>query len=72
MKKLLAACTLIIFVLSIFSMSFAAPKTIKIGVNLELSQAVAQYGQKELQGLKLAIDEINQKGGVGGKRLSLL
>jgi len=71
-KKLIAVCTLIIFELLIFSMSFAASKTIKIGVDLELSQVVAQYGQKELEGLKLAIDEINQKGGVGGKKIELV
>ncbi|WAM32804.1 ABC transporter substrate-binding protein [Caldicellulosiruptor morganii] len=73
-KRLIAVLTFSVFILSIFTMSFAASssKTIKIGVDLELSQAVAQYGQKELEGLKLAIDEINQKGGIGGKKIDLV
>jgi len=39
---------------------------------LELSQAVAQYGQRELDGIKLAIEEINNKGGVLGKKIELV
>lgn len=34
-------------------------KTIKIGYNLELSGAVAAYGQAEKNGADLAVEEIN-------------
>ncbi len=46
--------------------------TIKIGANLELSGGVASYGQSALEGLAFAFDEINQKGGVNGKKLELV
>ncbi len=37
---------------------------VKIGVNLELSGAVAGYGNAEKQGIQLAADEINKAGGI--------
>lgn len=46
--------------------------TIKIGANLELSGGVASYGQSASEGLQLALDEINKKGGVIGKKLELV
>lgn len=73
MKRVVSVILLLVFALSIFTVSFASSKNvIKIGVDLELSQAVAQYGQKELEGIKLAIEEINQKGGIAGKKIELV
>ncbi len=46
--------------------------TIKIGVNLELSGAVASYGTSELSGIELAVEEINAAGGVDGKEIELV
>ncbi|WP_203247977.1 ABC transporter substrate-binding protein [Sporosarcina beigongshangi] len=46
--------------------------TIKIGVNLELSGAVASYGTSELSGIELAVEEINAAGGVDGKDIELV
>jgi len=45
--------------------------TIKVGVNLELSGGVASYGQSIVEGLDLAIEEIN-KDGIDGKKLELV
>lgn len=45
---------------------------IKIGANFELSGAVSSYGSAELDGAKLAIEEINANGGVLGKQLQLV
>ncbi|WP_141430767.1 ABC transporter substrate-binding protein [Bacillus sp. 03113] len=42
---------------------------IKLGVNLELSGAVASYGQSLESGIDLAIDEINKDGGIDGKKV---
>ncbi|MGP7816923.1 ABC transporter substrate-binding protein [Niallia sp. 01092] len=42
---------------------------IKLGVNLELSGAVASYGQSLEDGIDLAIDEINEAGGIDGKQI---
>lgn len=73
MKRVLVSVVLLFFILSILTVPFASSKNvIKIGVDLELSGAVAQYGQKELDGIKLAIDEINKKGGINGKKIELV
>ena len=44
----------------------------KIGVNLELTGAVAAYGNAENDGIKLAVEEINKAGGVDGKKIELV
>ena len=43
--------------------------TIKIGLNLELSGAVASYGSGISKGAELAIKEINDAGGIDGKKI---
>lgn len=45
--------------------------TIKIGVPLPLTGSEATYGKDMLNAMQLAVDEINAKGGVNGKKLSL-
>ena len=46
--------------------------TIKIGVNLELSGAVASYGTSEAIGIELAVEEINDAGGIDGKKIEIV
>ena len=46
--------------------------TIKIGLNYELSNEVATYGQGVVDGLELAFKEINDAGGVLGKKIQLI
>lgn len=45
---------------------------IKIGLNYELSGNVATYGQSSVDGIELAIDEINENGGVLDKQIELI
>ncbi|WJY27775.1 MULTISPECIES: ABC transporter substrate-binding protein [Sporosarcina] len=45
---------------------------IKVGVNLELSGAVASYGTSEADGIQLAVDEINDDGGIDGQKIKLV
>lgn len=47
-------------------------KTIKVGVNLELSGGVASYGESLENGIDIAVDEINKAGGVKGKKLEII
>jgi branched-chain amino acid transport system substrate-binding protein len=46
-------------------------EVIKIGANLELTGGGASYGQSIMEGMELALDEIN-KDGVGGKKLEIV
>lgn len=46
--------------------------TIKLGANLEMTGTNATFGQSATNGAKLAIKEINAKGGVLGKKISLV
>lgn len=50
----------------------AEPTVIKIGVNYELSGAVATYGQASVKGIEMAVEEINAAGGVKGKKVELV
>ena len=45
---------------------------IKIGVNYELSGEVATYGTDSKDGIQMAIDEVNDAGGVLGKQIELI
>ncbi|MEK4028117.1 MULTISPECIES: ABC transporter substrate-binding protein [Bacillaceae] len=45
---------------------------IKIGANLELSGAVASYGQSIGKGVDLAVEEINKDGGIDGKKIEVV
>lgn len=72
MKRLMS----IIFAIALFSTLFAgcAPKTsstdeIKVGINYELSGDVATYGQASVEGIEMAIEEINAAGGIDGKKI---
>ncbi|MGX7350975.1 ABC transporter substrate-binding protein [Enterococcus canis] len=47
-------------------------ETINIGMNMELSGAVAAYGTAEKEGIELAVDEINANGGILGKQVKLI
>jgi len=43
------------------------PDVIKIGINYELSGDVASYGQSSVEGIEMALEEINAAGGINGK-----
>ena len=50
----------------------AADDFIKIGGNLEMTGGSASFGKSAQNGIKLAIEEANAKGGVLGKKLQLV
>ncbi|APB31493.1 ABC transporter substrate-binding protein [Vagococcus teuberi] len=47
-------------------------ETVKIGLNMELSGAAAGYGNQEKEGAELAVKEINEAGGINGKKIDLV
>lgn len=52
--------------------NIASTETIKIGAALALTGDAAEWGEQALNGAKLAVSEINAKGGVDGKQLELI
>ena len=47
----------------------AAPTEVKIGINYELTGAVATYGEASVDGIMMAFDEINAAGGIDGMKI---
>ncbi|MGA1845964.1 ABC transporter substrate-binding protein [Deferribacter abyssi] len=70
MKKL--SLLILSFVLVVSFSVFAKSKDLTIGVVGPETGNLAVYGTKTLDGIMLAVDEINAAGGVNGKRLSVV
>ena len=47
----------------------AAATEVKIGINYELTGAVATYGEASVDGIMMAFDEINAAGGINGMQI---
>jgi branched-chain amino acid transport system substrate-binding protein len=67
-----AAIAVVAIVVAACGGSGGGGKTLKLGVTLPLSGGAAADGQPTLKGAKLAVDEINDKGGIGGYKIELL
>lgn len=77
MKKALYLLLALVLTVNLFagcSAKNSASKSdkIKVGLDYELSGSVATYGQSLTDGIKLAVAEINSKGGVLGKQIELV
>ncbi len=57
--------------LSTVSFAFAQEDTITLGGIFGLSGSAARYGEWGSRGVQIAVEEINQRGGVKGKKLKL-
>ncbi len=60
--------SLFLFISSIFAQ---ADETIRIGVFLDMTGQTASFGISTFSGIKLAVDEINAKGGIDGKKFEI-
>jgi len=65
----MVAVSFIVSLLSINSAVFAQEDTVTIGLNVPLSGSYQLQGEDELRSYKLAIDEVNKKGGILGKKV---
>lgn len=75
MKKFLSVLLLVAMTVTLFTGcggSATNANEIKIGVNYELSGDVATYGQSSVQGIELAVEQINAAGGINGKKIVLV
>ena len=71
-KKWLAILLAVGLGLGIAGSGIAADKPVKIGFAYIMSGPFATYGQFAKQGAELAIDEINQAGGINGRKVEAL
>jgi len=75
MKKTVSILLLVTLVLTLFagcSNSASNANVIKVGLNYELSGGSATYGQGSVEGIKLAVEQINNDGGINGKKIELV
>lgn len=75
MKRWIAGVTALILVLTgalLTSGCSSGSKTIKIGHAVALTGDASVFGQSEHTGLKIAVEEINKKGGILGKQVELV
>ncbi len=70
---MLKKCLIVLlFVLLFSSVVFSQEDTIKIGANVSLTGPSSMWGISELNALKMAVEKINQEGGVLGKNLEII
>lgn len=77
MKRIASTIAIILCISLIFtgcstgSANNSSSKNIKIGAEFSLTGNIAIYGTSSLNGIKMAVDEINKKGGIKGKKIVL-
>nr|AGF92889.1 extracellular ligand-binding receptor [uncultured organism] len=72
MKKLVSASLIFALIIGFSIIGFSAEETISIGTILPRTGALAAWGQFEGQAADLAAHQVNQAGGVLGKKLVLV
>ncbi len=72
MKKMHIGCIIVLLGFFIFSQASGQQKTVKIGVLAPISGTYAGVGAHELWGIQLAVDEVNEKGGILGRKIELI
>jgi branched-chain amino acid transport system substrate-binding protein len=72
-RKLVSALCVTAFLASVFSgCGVSSNKEVKIGLVYELTGGTATFGTEATNGAKLAVKEINAKGGVLGKEIKIV
>jgi branched-chain amino acid transport system substrate-binding protein len=72
MKKLAVLVAVIAVVAFAAAPSARAAETIKIGAAFALSGSIAVYGEGFKKCIDLAVEEINAKGGIKGKKIEIV
>jgi len=69
MRKAISILLVLVLTLTLFAGcgSKANENEIRIGINYELSGDVASYGNASVEGIELAIKQVNEAGGINGK-----
>ena len=62
-------CCFLLFSTVLHTPDYGDNETIKIGIMVPLSGSLAEYGMDVKIGVDMAVDEINSRGGIGGKEV---
>lgn len=71
MKRVLGLLVVVALMVTMFAACGSDSKTIKIGAIQPISGQVSAYGTQSRDAINMAVDEINAKGGVLGKKLEV-
>jgi len=69
--KRFSGIVMCIFVLGLFTSHLLAQDVLKLGIPLPLTGTNAKFGEIEKKSYEIAMEEINAKGGIKGKRVEL-
>ena len=72
MKKIIYAFTVWLLILPIFSGISHAADTIRVGTTQPLTGKFKDFGEEQLRGLQMWVDDINARGSLMGKRVELV
>ncbi len=72
MKSFVKALVLVAFALLVFATPGFSGDTVKIGVGGVISGDLAPYGISSVRGCEIAVDDLNAKGGILGKKVKLI
>jgi len=71
-KKAFLACAALLLLLPAVACGPAPAEEIKIGAVMDLTGPLAGIGSKIRDGVKLAVKEINEAGGINGAQVKLI
>ena len=71
LKYLISVLTILFFNFSVFADQGISDKEIKIGMHTDISGPVSSFGKYSVEGVKMRMDEINENGGIHGRKLVL-
>ena len=71
LKYLISVLTILFFNFSVFADQGISDEEIKIGMHTDISGPVSSFGKYSVEGVKMRMDEINENGGIHGRKLVL-
>ena len=71
LRYAISVLTILFFNFSVFADQGISDKEIKIGMHTDISGPVSSFGKYSVEGVKMRMDEINENGGIHGRKLVL-
>ena len=71
LKHIISVLTLFFLNFSVLADQGVSETEIKIGMHTDISGPVSSFGKYSVEGVKMRMDEINENGGIHGRKLVL-